>query len=221
MTTDTAIALDPAARGEERSDEADLHAWHVLAPLATEYVPWTSASLRPSGLVAVLNDIHVRGRTTIVECGGGVSTAFVARLLERLGAGHLTTFEHDAGWAAWLQRALAREGLSHRVDVVHAPLAPHPLSWDAPWYDGIALPEAPIELLLVDGPPAFHPGTEHARYPALPALADRLSPNATIVLDDVHRPGEQDVLARWEAEHDVLFERRVRDGGIAIGAPGP
>lgn len=43
MTTDTAIALDPAARGGERSDDADLHAWHVLAPLATEYVPWTSA----------------------------------------------------------------------------------------------------------------------------------------------------------------------------------
>jgi predicted O-methyltransferase YrrM len=203
--------------------DPDLHAWHVLAPLATEYLPWTSASLRPSGLQAILNEIQVRGRATILECGGGVSTVFIARLLERLGAGHLTTLEHDPEWLAFLERTLARERLAHRVRLVHAPLAPHPLGWDCDWYDEAAvaegLPEAPIELLVVDGPPAFEPGTEHARYPALPALAHRLSPDATVVLDDLARPGEQDVLRRWEAEHHLRFERRHRDGGIAIGAP--
>jgi predicted O-methyltransferase YrrM len=202
--------------------EPDLHAWHVLAPLATGYAPWTSASLRPAGLVAVLNEIQVRARTTILECGGGVSTIFIARLLERLGDGLLTTLEHDPAWVDFLERTLARERIVHRVRLVHAPLGPHPLSWDSDWYDEAAvaesLPDAPIELLLVDGPPAFEDGTEHARYPALPALAHRLAPDATVVLDDIARPGEQAVLRRWEAEHFV-FERRHRDGGIAIGAP--
>jgi hypothetical protein len=33
-----------------------------------------------------------------------------------------------------------------------------------------------IDLLLVDGPPAFKPEIELSRYPALPALAERLAP---------------------------------------------
>lgn len=219
----TTEGLDRAGDGRQAYTEADLHAWHVLEPLATEYLPWTSSSLRPLGLVTVLNEIHVRGRTTIVECGGGVSTVFIARLLERLGDGLLTTLEHSDEWIAFLQRQLAREGLGHRVRVVHAPLAPHPLGWDGPWYDEAAvtagLPDAPIDLLIVDGPPAVQPGTERSRYPALPVLADRLSPDAAVVLDDVQRRGEQEVLVRWEAEHELRFERRFQEGGIAIGGP--
>ena len=46
-----------------------------------------------------------------------------------------------------------------------------------------------------------------ARAPALPVLWDRLAPGATVVLDDIERPGEQEVLRRWEGEFDVVFTR--------------
>jgi predicted O-methyltransferase YrrM len=199
---------------------ADQHAWQVLAPLAGEYLPWSSAALRPSALVAVLNDIVVHDRASVLECGGGISTVYIARLLTRRGRGELVTLEHDDGWVAFLREALARERLVERVTLVHAPLAEHPLAWEGEWYDEAALPDGPIDLLVVDGPPAWAPGTERARYPALPVLLDRLTAEATVVLDDLARPGEQAVLERWEAETAWRFERRHEDGGIAIGRAG-
>jgi hypothetical protein len=199
---------------------ADLHAWQVLAPLAGGYLPWSSAAIRPSALVAVLNDVVVHERTCVFECGGGVSTVYVARLLAQRGRGRLVTLEHDARWVAFLGDALARERLHERVALVHARLGVHPLAWEGGWYDPVALaaalPDEPIDLLLVDGPPAWAPGTERARYPALPALLDRLADDATVVLDDLHRAGERAVLERWEAETPWRFERRAEPGGIAI-----
>jgi hypothetical protein len=47
-------------------------------------------------------------------------------------------------------------------------------------------------------------------------LDTRLGPDAVVVLDDISRPGEQEVLARWEAETAWRFER-LEDEGIAIG----
>jgi predicted O-methyltransferase YrrM len=220
---DAAQVPSPSAVSEPAWTTLDLHAWAILAPLASEYIPWSTAAMRPSGLVAVLNDLHVLERRTVVECGAGISTLFIARALERLGHGHLTTLEHDSLWAAATRRQLAREGLTGRATIVEAPLAPHPLSWDGDWYAEAALarglPAARIDLLLVDGPPAHEPALRHARYPALPVLRDRLAPDCTVALDDAGRSGEQEVLERWEAETDLRFERRPDHGGIAIARP--
>lgn len=201
--------------------DADVHAWPVLAPLVRSYLPWSSGAIRPSALVAVLNDIVLFERRAPVECGGGMSTIVTARLLAELGAGHVTTLEHDPAWVAYLEGALAREGLRDRATILHAPLEEHPDAWDAPWYAASALaglPE-PIDLLLVDGPPAVEPGSEHARYTALPALRDSLADGATIFLDDLPRPGEQAVLERWEADFDLAFQRWEAQG-IAVTRTG-
>jgi hypothetical protein len=39
-----------------------------------------------------------------------------------------------------------------------------------------------------------------ARYPALPALRDKLRPGATVMLDDCHRRDEKETLRKWLAE---------------------
>lgn len=199
---------------------ADLRAWGALTALPGRYLPWSSAALRPAALVAVLNEVEVLGRRSVLELGGGVSTVYLARLLAARGEGCLVAVEHHPLWAAWLERALHREGLDAVARVVHAPLAPHPLAWEGEWYaaeplvDG--LPGEPVDLLLVDGPPAWAPGTERARYPALPVLREHLAADATVVLDDLHRDGEREVLERWEAETTLRFDRRPEDGDIAI-----
>jgi len=70
-------------------------------------------------------------------------------------------------------------------------------------------------LASVPQEPAFEPGHGLARHPALGVLRDRLVPGATVVLDDVERPGEQEVVRRWEDEFGLTF-RRVADAGVAI-----
>ena len=112
-------------------------------------------------------------------------------------------------------------------------LTPHPRAERGlRWYDEAALADGlrealqgdPIDLLVVDGPPAHAVGHGLARYPALPALEDRLAPGATVVLDDAERPGEQEVLRRWERETGLSFDSGAERGGVAVArmpAEGP
>lgn len=196
------------------------------------YLPWGAGTLRVAGLVAVCNDVVLSARRCVVELGSGTSTVLLARLLhERWGGGghrHVAV-EHDPAWARWVGEQLAREGLADRTTVLHVPLAPHPLGQAGlPWYDDdrlragldAALAGDQIDLLVVDGPPADTADTVLARYPALPALHARLAPGATVVLDDVERPGEQEVLDRWEREFDVAFARRAAASGVALARLG-
>ena len=78
----------------------------------------------------------------------------------------------------------------------------------------------PIDLLLVDGPPAYVDGYGLARYPALPVLAHRLGAGATVILDDVERRGEQQILRHWERETGLRFDRQADRAGIAIARVG-
>jgi predicted O-methyltransferase YrrM len=203
----------------------DLLALQVLSPLLAEggYLPWSSGAMRPSGLATICNEIVWAGRRRVVELGAGASTVLLARLLrEQEDPGvRLDAIEHDAAWADWVNARLAREGLDSLARVTLAPLEPHPLGVDGlAWYAAQALEDAlpgdPIDLLVVDGPPAFAPGMGLARYPALGALAPRLADDAVVVLDDIVRAGEGEVVTRWAAETDFTFERREREA-IAVG----
>jgi predicted O-methyltransferase YrrM len=206
----------------------DLHAWQVLRPLldAGPYLPWSAGAMRPGGLVDVCNEIVLGGRRRVLELGAGASTVLLARLLAQEG-GTLTAVEHDAAWAAWVTARLDREGLGAGARVVHAALVPSAhaddgLGWYAPDGMAAALDGDPPDLVIVDGPPADGPGQGAARAPALGALQERLAPGATVVLDDAVRPGETQVLERWERETDWRFERRAVQA-IAVGhrrAPG-
>lgn len=204
-------------------DRKDTLAMHALAPLATAYRPWTSTAMRPSAVAAVLADIVIGNRRRIVELGGGISTFFIGRLLCERG-GQLWTVEHDEHWAELLRRQLKQEGLDETVTVVFAPLQPtsRPYSGHALWYAEDRLHElraaGDIELLLVDGPPAHSAGLRHARYPALPCFVGALAPGATVVLDDILRRGEQEIVRRWERETGITFDRRYIHGTIAVGA---
>jgi predicted O-methyltransferase YrrM len=206
-------------------DRKDILALQALAPLAKGFLPWSQAAMRPSGLLAVLNDIVINRRTCIVECGGGISTFFIARLL-RARPGHLYSIEHDADWAALLQQNLNAEGLGEQATVIHAPLVDTPLGWNgarSAWYADEKLcglkRDRKIDLLIVDGPPAYTKDLRYARYPAVPYFKDALAPDYTVVLDDINRRGEQEIAARWGRELGVAFNLRFIDGTIAVGRP--
>lgn len=195
-----------------------------LTPLTPAYTPWSGMAMRPSAVTTILNEIVVNRRTSITECGGGISTLYIARLLAQLGRGSLHTIEHDPGWASVLQELLERAKIESFVTVTVAPLAPSRLALDGQlWYsdevlDGLGADS--IDLLLVDGPVAFDAARRHARYPALPYFASRLAKNCTLIIDDIWRQGEQGVVDRWELESAFRFERRFTEGGIAIARRG-
>ncbi len=204
----------------------------ALNALPGPYLPWGSGAMRPAGLVLVCNDIVLNDRRRIVEVGSGISTVLLARLLARSNAVEsfrLAAIEHDARWGRWVVGQLQREGTGDDIVVIDAPLVPHPaadggLAWyeTAPVLDGldVALRGELIDLLIVDGPPAFAAGHGMARYPALPVLRERLAPGATVVLDDVERPGEEKVLRRWEQEFGLVFDRQAQLAGVAIATVG-
>jgi Methyltransferase domain len=206
----------------------DEQALVALGALVGPYLPWGPGSMRPAGLVAVCNDIALNARRRVVELGSGISTILLARLLTQRspqGGFRLATVEHDPVWAWWVTDQLEREGIGGDVVVIHAPLMPHPdAERGRSWYDDAALASGLarafhgelIDLLIVDGPPACAAGEGLARYPAVPVLGHRLAPGATVVLDDVERPGEQRVLRRWELETGLVFDRCVEQAGVAM-----
>jgi predicted O-methyltransferase YrrM len=165
--------------------------------------------MRPEDLAIVL-DLVDRGRGPVVECGSGISTVAIARLLAQGPERRLVSLEHDRIHAERVRAALAEAGVAERAAVIEAPLEPHPLAAEGcDWYAAerlAGLPVTGVGLLLVDGPPAGEPGRERARYPALPALLPRLAAGAAVVLDDAERPGERRVLERWRRETGLGFD---------------
>jgi hypothetical protein len=208
---------------------ADAHAARLLiGPLAGKlhgYVPWTGHALRPFALATLLNDLVVNRRRSYLEFGAGVSTVFVAKVAELNGLEvDLASIEHDPAWIEVLESILAREGLAGRVRFVHSPLMDR--SEPAPfgtlrWYD-----EQPVldglqgrrqDLVLVDGPPAGNGSMN--RYPALPFLRANglLADDATVLLDDVHRPAERAIARSWSAQYRMKFE--LLHGRVAYAVP--
>ena len=156
----------------------------------------------------------------MVELGSGVSSIVIGRLLAQRG-GKLTAVEHDPDWAALVRRQVEREQLGDVVEVIVSSLEPHPTSWSgAPWYsrESVALLPGGISLLLIDGPPGYGEGMAHSRYPALPALVNRLAVDALVFLDDADREPEREIIARWAEEVPGWTFGIDSARGLAVGS---
>jgi predicted O-methyltransferase YrrM len=162
----------------------------------------------------ILNEIIVNERRNVVEFGSGISTLYIARILSEQG-GRLITIEDNAEWAALVERMLEREGLRDVVTLVRAPLKPCSFSVNGlEWYNEKAVEDAlgdvKIDMVLVDGPPAYEKGKELSRYPAFRAVVPHLNERCAIILDDIDRPGERQALARWQAQADFDLDVDVQ-----------
>ena len=144
--------------------------------------------------------LRIRPRL-VVECGSGVSTLWTALAIEHYGLDcRVVSLDHDTHFAEQTRRSLRAHGVDRYAEVRDAPLVPTELDGHSTgWYDRAALVGLNgIGLLFVDGPPG---GTGPlARYPAVPLLKAQLALTATIVLDDLIRPGEREVVARWRLQ---------------------
>lgn len=154
-------------------------------------------ALKPTGLLQLL-DLALAGSVrTVVECGSGVSTVYLAWLLRQQPGARVIALEHHAEFADVTRERLQHLGLQGVAEIRLAPLEPTTVgAWSGDWYALDAVRDlAAIDLLLVDGPPQST--GKLARYPALPVLEARISPTGVVLLDDVNRREERAVLEAW------------------------
>jgi predicted O-methyltransferase YrrM len=193
---------------------------HTLSPHAP-LPPLTGWAASPELLCTLVDLIRRREPKRILEAGSGASTLVMAYALEQTGRGRLVALDHLEAYAEQSARQVAAHGLQDQAVVQHAPLRSQ--QYDGPswkWYDPDPLdealdPKAPIDLLVIDGPP--RETQPMARYPALPAFFDRLSEDAVVVLDDARRADEQRILKRWQERYPSLdLKMRPSPKGTAV-----
>lgn len=151
------------------------------------HAAWCNPSAaHPSLLEAIAHEAD-RG-PSVLECGSGLTTLVLAQK-----GCEAFTLE---GSERWRSRNLRRARLAGvNPNIHHTPIRSYG-SYD--WYDlgGVTLPDR-FDLVVCDGPPS---STRGGRYGLLPTLFERLR-GARILLDDVHRGGEQAIVERWESEY--------------------
>ncbi|MHC5560399.1 class I SAM-dependent methyltransferase [Kocuria sp. U4B] len=139
---------------------------------------------------------------TIVELGSGVSTAWLGLCVKEKGSRRIYSLEHDPIYHRHTHSVVEQVGVADDTQVVLAPMedvdpAIKDLTGNAQWYGRAWLERTvtSIDVLFVDGPPStFGPGVRAAAYPV---LSSRLTDGALVVLDDVHRADEQQVVQMW------------------------
>lgn len=157
--------------------------------------PMRGWAASPDFLMVVADEILTRKPQTVMECSSGVSTLVAARCLQLNGSGHVYSLEHEIHYANKTRDLLNKYGLTEWASVLDAPLQTK--HTETPWYSEEAIPEnlAPIDLLVVDGPPAST--APLARFPALPRLLPRMAKDALVILDDADRDDEQEMIRQW------------------------
>lgn len=181
----------------------------------------TNFSMTALGLSFLKHELIANKRTHILELGSGLSTVFMARLIKKEGlSARILSVEHDPAWANKIVDHIKAVGLQDLIDIKLVPLVENPAaSKGNKWYDRSLLTSkleesAMFDLIIVDGPPAYHPAIELSRYGALPFFINKMAKESVIVLDDAGRPGEQKVLHLWKKEFGAEF--RILNNRLAV-----
>ena len=154
-----------------------------LLDFKTSIPPTRSWAASPDLLLTIADIIKKYRPRLVVELGSGVSTLVAAKS----GARKVISIDNSEEFGAKTV-AMIKEHRARGVEVRIAPLQPY--ANGSTWYDTSKINDLKkIDLLIIDGPPGSK--NPEARYPALAELKDKLSANAVVIIDDVHREGER------------------------------
>lgn len=183
----------------------DTIALEHLRPLMNrfDYLAWPRPSMRPGGVLFIVNDILINNRKRVFEFGAGISTLLSAAALEKTN-GSLVSIEEDNDWLDLIRDKLTEAGLIQRATLVHAKRESMSLEGQQMnWYSQGPVEEAArtdkIDALIVDGPAAYKPNDAEIRFPALPLLEPMLSDDCVVILDDAGRSGEASIMGKWSS----------------------
>ena len=164
--------------------------------------PAGSFALRTDGAKELVELVASLRPETVVECGSGSSTAWIARALMNNRRGKLFSLENEEEYLEKTKYLLGKLGVGNVVDLIHAPI--EEIGDGQKWYSLTALSRLPklIDILLVDGP-AAQTG-RLARKPVVERLFDRLKPGAVILVDDANRPDEAEMVTAWLRDYPLV-----------------
>lgn len=170
----------------------------------------------PDVIAYLVEQLRERKPATVVECGSGVSTFWLAQAARAYSPEtRIVALEHEEPFGRATRDLLARNGLDGFAEVRIAPLTPIHDGGQLWYAEHLHADLTDIGLLFVDGPPAATGPL--ARQPALEALWDKLSPDVAIVLDDMVRADEQAVVASWVEQHPEFEVTTLRfEKGAAL-----
>ena len=156
-------------------------------------------AISPDSARIVLGLVREHQPRNILECGSGASTILFGHLQLAGEIDRLIAIEHDIVWHELARQQARRFGLEDTADLVFAQLIDHDdPAIDTPWYDLTDVDFAPLDLVLVDGPPDSTGPL--ARFPAAPLLLEHCRPGCLFVVDDYIRESEQETVDLW-VEH--------------------
>ncbi|XGB43809.1 MAG: class I SAM-dependent methyltransferase [Nodosilinea sp. LVE1205-7] len=189
-------------RGKEYSQIESLFSIFSLIKFNHPLPSMRNWAISPDFAVLIISLLDQHKPKVVLEAGSGVSTIITGYRLKALGQGKVLSLDHEAEFSQKSQDNIQLHDLQDVARVIHAPL----INFDIQgkrwlWYDTDKLKEylnENIDFLIIDGPPYFI--QDLSRYPALPILFQRLSDNATIVLDDANRAMEEKILELWVKE---------------------
>lgn len=167
----------------------------------------------PDVLLALFQSARATNPKVILDLGSGVSTLVLAKSAPNA---RIISIDNSEEFAGKTRQMLAQHEIRN-VDLRVAPLTPHSSGVD--WYELSKFVDiTDIDLLFIDGPP----GSKNpiARHPALNELIQKLSPNATIIIDDTKRDGEQELaekIALALPSHTLTF--LAYEKGAAVISP--
>ena len=157
--------------------------------------------------------------TVAVALGAGPQAVVLAAAAASYG-GAVWVIESDQRALSVTEAMLDRAGLTARMLTAELDAYDkHHL-----WYRRGVIGRLPgkIDLLFVDGPGHF--AGRMPRWPAAPELFPRLSPGATVLLDDAGRVKEKKALARWARDFPEWVQSQPMGGVVQLcraeGVPG-
>jgi len=178
----------------------------------SNYIPFTSMSLRPYALAFLLNEMLINNRKSIIEFGAGVSTIMLARLAKKNKLPvKIISVEENQEWVNVVKNILIDEGIDSYVELIYAPVVIRNFKGiENHWYEDGNLKEilkktAPFDLVMIDGPTAFNDKLALSRYYVMPFLFEKLAKDHVIFLDDVNRKGEKKVMSIWSKDYGKEF----------------
>lgn len=186
----------------------ELRSFINLQPMLDDsFLPYSFWAMEPSNILNLLSTIQYQKYRTVVECGAGVSTLAIGKLLMQRGEGHVYSLEEDRHWYDVMCSVVAHGDLTDYVTILYAPVEQNTHSGEL-WYAAEAVQcilaqAGHIDVLLVDGPKSVAP---LSRYPALPTFAPALDSASLIILDDSKRGNEKEVIRKWREVYDLEVE---------------
>lgn len=193
-------------RRTERDFEQIFAAMGLYAAMKPEWalLPIRGWAASPDLAVLYMELIRDLKPELILELGSGLSSIIATNTLKKNGTGKLISVDNDETFAGITRNNLLKHGLEDGYEIRHAPL--ESVQWNGQnrnWYSMKTFEDVKdVDLLVIDGP--WDGEDTLNRAPALELLKNKLSKNATILIDDALRPNWRKNAIDWAEKNGFL-----------------